>query len=185
VPPTAIPTLQATSPPSEPVGDTRYNFPVEPGEQASYGPCHHDYSASDIFTPIGSGFVAPINGVVDWISFRDEWQPEVDDPASRGGLAVAIIGADGVRYYGSHLLEIAPGLSVGQTVSAGQLLGLTGKSGNAATTAPHLHFGISHPTTPDDWAVRRGEVNPYPYLNLWREGTARTPDLSDVGGGVC
>jgi murein DD-endopeptidase MepM/ murein hydrolase activator NlpD len=62
---------------------------------------------------------------------------------------VAIIGMDGVRYYGSHLQSIAPDLKVGMKVSAGQLLGHTGKSGDARFTAAHLHFGISHPTDPE------------------------------------
>jgi peptidoglycan LD-endopeptidase LytH len=62
-------------------------------------------------------------------------------------------------------------------VRAGQLLGLTGQTGNAADTAPHVHFGISHPTTPDDWVVRRGEVDPYPYLRAWAEGRDVTPPV--------
>jgi murein DD-endopeptidase MepM/ murein hydrolase activator NlpD len=60
-------------------------------------------------------------------------------------------------------------------VEAGQTLGRTGKSGNARNTPPHLHFGISHPTTPDDWRVRRGEIPPFEYLQAWSRGEQRTP----------
>jgi murein DD-endopeptidase MepM/ murein hydrolase activator NlpD len=160
-------------------------FPVQPAAKATYPACHHDYPASDIFTPVGSRFVAVTSGVVDFVSFKDTWQPEVDDPVTRGGLSVALIGDDGVRYYGSHLSQIADSIQPGVRVSAGQLLGLTGNSGTARPTPPHLHFGISQPTTPNDWAVRRGQINPYPYLNDWKHGQDRTPDLSQPGGGAC
>lgn len=166
-------------------GERRYVFPVQPVEAASYASCHHDYPASDIFAPAGSEFVAVTDGVVDFVSGEDRWSRADDDPALRGGISVAIVGADGVRYYGSHLSEVAPGIAPGVRVMAGQLLGRTGASGNAAGTDPHLHFGISRPTTPDDWAVRRGQVNPRPYLDAWREGRAVTPDLSRTGEGVC
>jgi hypothetical protein len=52
------------------------------------------------------------------------------------GIAVAIIGDDGVRYYGSHLSEIARGIKPGMRVTAGQVLGFTGASGNARGTPP-------------------------------------------------
>ena len=93
-------------------------------------------------------------------------------------VAVAIVGEDQVRYYGAHLSQVAQGITPGVRVWAGQLLGLTGQTGNARTTAPHLHFGISHPTTPDDWQVRRGEISPYTYLRAWAAGTPTAPRLT-------
>jgi murein DD-endopeptidase MepM/ murein hydrolase activator NlpD len=72
-----------------------------------------------------------IAGVVDFVSREDVWNPKVNDGATRGGLVVAIVGDDGVRYYGSHLSQIADGVAPGVRVSAGQKLGLTGKSGDA------------------------------------------------------
>ena len=56
-------------------------------------------------------------------------------------------------------------------------MGLTGRSGDARYTNAHLHYGISHPTTPDDWMVRRGEIWPYDYLNAWERGESLTPKL--------
>jgi len=106
------------------------------------------------------------------------WDPALDDGAMRGGLSVAIVGDDGVRYYGSHLSRIADGIAPGVRVTAGQLLGLTGKTGDARYTDAHLHFGISHPTTPGDWAVRRGEIPPYDYLRAWQRGEDVTPVLT-------
>jgi len=156
---------------------TSYVFPVRPAAKARYGRYHHDYPAADIFCPIGSAFVAPTDGVVDYVSLVDLWKPSTDKLADRGGLAVAIVGNDGVRYYGSHLSSVAKGIAPGERVRAGQLLGYTGKSGNARRTEPHLHFGISHPTTPDDWQVRRGELPPYDYLKAWQRGDAVTPKI--------
>ncbi len=176
--PTDVPTATTAPQPSgQPVG-TRHVFPVQAAEGTiNYGRVHHDYPATDIFCPIGSVFVAPIGGVIDYVSREDEWEPASDRPADRGGLSIALIGDDGVRYYGSHLSQIGAGIEPGVRVEAGQPLGLTGKSGNARSTPPHLHFGISHPTTPDDWQVRRGEVSPYPYLRAWQRGEDLTPDL--------
>jgi len=151
-----------------------YAFPVR-GARVEYGAYHHDYPATDIFCPIGSEFLAPTSGVVDYVSRIDIWDPATNLPQDRSGLAVAIIGDDGLRYYGSHLSEVAEGIEPGVRVIAGQLLGLTGKSGNARSTPPHLHFGISHPTTPDDWAVRRGEIPPFEYLKAWQRGESRSP----------
>ncbi len=159
-------------------GVNTYIFPVQPFDVTNYGEFHHDYPATDIFCPIGSKFVAPTDGVVDYVSYKDVWDPAVNDPASRGGLSVAIIGVDGVRYYGSHLSKIADGISPGVEVKAGDLLGRTGKTGDARFVDPHLHFGISHPTTPDDWETRRGEISPYKYLKAWQAGKMLKPVVS-------
>jgi murein DD-endopeptidase MepM/ murein hydrolase activator NlpD len=173
---TETPTSTATEIPTATAVTAQYVFPVQHAE-VNYGKFHHDYPATDMFCDEGSEFVAVTAGVVDYISFEDIWDPVTNEPNDRGGLAVAIIGSDGVRYYGSHLQAIAPDLHVGMTVTAGQLLGLTGKSGDARSTPAHLHFGISHPTTPEDWQVRRGEISPYPYLQAWRKGEMRAPVL--------
>jgi peptidoglycan LD-endopeptidase LytH len=154
-----------------------HTFPVR-AAHVSYGRAHHDYPATDIFCSRGSAFVAPAGGVVDFVSERDLWDPATDRPEFRGGLAVAIVGDDGWRYYGSHLQSIANGIRIGTRVKEGQLLGLTGSSGNARTTSPHLHFGISSPTTPIDWKVRRGEIPPYEYLKLWTEAARRRGNAS-------
>lgn len=173
--PTATSTPEPTSlPPTATPVILTYVFPVR-GERIEYGPYHHDYPATDIFCPVGSAFVAPTSGVVDFVSRVDRWDPATNRPEHRGGLAVAIIGDDGWRYYGSHLSAVADGIEPGVRVEAGQVLGYTGNSGNARGTPPHLHFGISRPTTPDDWAVRRGEIPPFAYLQAWERGEPLRP----------
>ncbi len=168
---------QALTPHPALAANPHYIFPVQPARVATYGKYHHDYPATDIFCPIGSRFVAPTDGIVDFVSYADTWDPKTDVPAVRGGLSVAIIGGDGVRYYGSHLSAIAPGIKPGVRVTSGQLLGKTGKTGDARFTASHLHFGISHPTTSNDWKVRRGQISPYKYLRAWARGVELKPEL--------
>ena len=172
----SIPAEQGVSQ-SQPPVTARYVFPVQPSGVATYGRWHHDYPAADIFCPVGSNFVAPTSGTVDFVSYTDTWSPKTDNPAVRGGLSVAIIGDDGIRYYGSHLSAIAKGITPGVYVHAGDLLGTTGKTGDARFTAAHLHFGISHPTTPTDWKTRRGEVWPYVYLRAWEKHLAMKPKV--------
>ncbi len=169
---TLLPTSTASIPP-------HYVFPLQPPEAGGFaeGTAAHGYPATDIFALMGTKFVAVTTGTVDFVSTEDTWDPAKDDPAVRGGLAVAIIGRDGVRYYGSHLSAVAAGLKPGVEVEAGQLLGLVGNSGNARNTTSHLHFGISRPTTPDDWKARRGQVDPFPFLQAWKDGHDVTPPL--------
>jgi murein DD-endopeptidase MepM/ murein hydrolase activator NlpD len=173
--PTATLTLTLTHTPSRTKNAYKYVFPVQPQSAADFASGGHAYPATDIYAPAGTDFVAVTAGTVDFVSLDDKWNPESDDPAVAGGLCVAIIGDDGIRYYGSHLSAVADGIKRGVRVHAGQLLGLVGKSGNAANTTPHLHFGISHPTYPEDWLTRRGELDPYPYLVAWSRGEDVTP----------
>jgi murein DD-endopeptidase MepM/ murein hydrolase activator NlpD len=156
-----------------------YAFPLQPADACDYAPgvAAHGYPAIDIFAPHGTDFVAVTSGVVDFVSPEDLWDPAIDDPATRGGLAVAMVGDDGVRYYGSHLSEVAPGIVPGARVERGQLLGTVGSTGNAQGKDSHLHFGISHPTYPEDWHTRRGEVDPFPYLEAWKIGVDIMPRL--------
>ncbi len=178
---TAYALLTAPTSASPPVPTPRpaphYVFPLR-ADAYQYGPYHHDYPATDIFCAVGSEYLATTDGVIDFVNAQDLWSPASDDPALRGGIMIAMVGDDGVRYYGSHLSGVAAGIEVGTRVAAGDLLGWTGKSGNAQSTPPHLHYGISRPTTPDDWRTRRGELSPYPYLQAWERGEQLAPDLS-------
>lgn len=86
------------------------------------------------------------------------------------GRYVAVAHADGWETYYMHLnndlpganqgrapwfLTVAPGIYEGAEVTAGQLLGWVGDSGNAEGGAPHTHFEIH----------RNGRArNPYPFL---------------------
>ena len=151
-----------------------YVFPIQ-GCTVTYAHSHHNYPATDILTKKGCHFVAATSGLVDEVSAVDKWNGKTNRGADRGGLSVSIIGDDGVRYYGSHLGRVAPGIKSGVRVSAGDLLGYVGTSGDARGTASHVHYGISWPTPAGIWWVRRGELYPWRYLDAWKVGKDLSP----------
>lgn len=154
--------------------ETSYLFPVADCK-STYSRYHHDYPAADIFTKAGCAFVSPVDGVVTEVSRKDSWSGRENLGSTRGGKFVAILGDDGVRYYGSHLRSVAKGVTPGVRVTVGTKLGEIGSSGSARGTPPHLHFGISWPTEDGIWWVRRGMVSPYIYLQSWEGGEMRSP----------
>jgi murein DD-endopeptidase MepM/ murein hydrolase activator NlpD len=170
------PTASATPAPAAPAAPLAYRFPVD--GRATYGRTHHDYPAADMFARCGSVFVAPVDGVIEHVSRVDLWRASTNEGADRGGLSVALVGRDGLRYYGSHLRQVEPRLRIGLTVRAGDRLGEVGQTGSAEGTGCHLHFGIS-PACPQlrsaDWWSRRGAIPPAPFLDAWRKGRARSP----------
>ena len=151
-----------------------YLFPVADCK-STYSRYHHDYPAADIFTKSGCAFISPIDGVVTEVSRQDSWSGRENLGSTRGGKFVAILGDDGVRYYGSHLRSVAKGIAPGLRVTVGTKLGEIGSSGSARGTPPHLHFGISWPTEAGIWWVRRGMISPYLYLQSWQKGEMRSP----------
>jgi murein DD-endopeptidase MepM/ murein hydrolase activator NlpD len=138
------------SPHGPPLDGDRYTFPV--AGPVSYGAAHHDYPATDIFAPIGAPVLAAVRAEVLRLSRTDR---------GKGGLSVTLRGEDGWRYYYAHLSTVRSDLSVGDIVEAGELLGANGNSGNARTTPPHLHLGISQTGSV------AGQLSPYPYLQVW------------------
>ncbi len=80
-----------------------------------------------------------------------------DRPGSLSGNALKITTADGTYFFYAHLSAFADGIGVGVPVSAGQVIGYVGSTGNAGI--PHLHFEV-HPGG-------GSAVNPYPYLKQY------------------
>lgn len=71
-----------------------------------------------------------------------------------GGQVVWVLGPGGQRHYYAHLdrfSDVRPGMRI----EAGRVLGYVGNTGNAASTPPHLHYGIYQPG---------GVINPHPLL---------------------
>lgn len=155
-------------------GAVKYAFPVA-GCTVTYAHAHHNYPATDILGKKGCKYVSVTNGVVDEVNRVDKYNYKTNLGADRGGLFVSIIGDDGVRYYASHLMQVDEGIEPGVRVVVGQVLGKLGDSGDAKGTAPHVHFGISWPTPPDIWWVRRGQIFPWPYLDKWKAGLNAYP----------
>ena len=159
-----------------------YAFPVA-GCTVTYSKYHHDYPAADIFGKKGCAFVAPTAGVVDEVNAVDRWSGKTNLGPDRGGLSISIVGDDGVRYYGSHLLKIEAKIIPGYRVATGEKLGEIGSTGSAKGTSPHLHFGISYPTEKGIWWIRRGvglekgKTSPWKYLQAWQVGKDLKPKV--------
>jgi murein DD-endopeptidase MepM/ murein hydrolase activator NlpD len=173
--PSVEPTSEAT--PTEVEEEARYAFPIQPESAANYGPGHEVFPATDIYAPVGTDFVAVTAGIVNEVQKKDLWFPGNRDPNQRNGIYIAYIGDDGVRYFGSHLSAIAPGIRRGGRVEVGQVLGQIGRSGKETPGPSYVHFGISRPTVPGDWEVRRGQFDPYKYLKAWEAGRDLVPKL--------
>jgi hypothetical protein len=140
-------------------------FPI--GAQAYYrddfgeprsGPPPHPHAGNDIWAEFDAPLRSPADGV---IRFED---------SGLGGKGAFVTEADGTYYYLAHLNAFAPGLSNGDRVRVGQLIGFNGDSGNARGGPPHVHFEI-HPKG-------GAAVNPKPILDRWlAEALAAVPDL--------
>ena len=86
----------------------------------------------DIIAPRGNLIYAVVDGTIT----------KVYNSASLTGNGVRLTMADGTYFFYAHLDTIAPNITVGTVVKAGQILGTNGATGN--TTTPHLHFEV-HP----------------------------------------
>jgi len=73
-----------------------------------------------------------------------------------GGTTIWLHSDSGDSYYYAHLEAWADGLSKGQHVDAGELIGYVGTSGNAPDWLPHLHFEYHPDLGP--------AVDPYPVV---------------------
>jgi murein DD-endopeptidase MepM/ murein hydrolase activator NlpD len=122
-----------------------------------------NHTGCDIFAVKGTPLVAVQDGTIEELRWR-----------SLGGNSLHLVNDNGDYFYYAHLDRYADGLSNGQRVSAGEVIGYVGNTGNARTTAPHTHFEV-HPGS-------GGPVNPFPYLELWRGGKVAN-DLTGAADG--
>ncbi|MEU6738516.1 M23 family metallopeptidase [Streptosporangium sandarakinum] len=172
VPPQTLRRPKADEPvrvPPPKLSDFTYAFPVQ-GCRVTYQSQLLVLPKTTIWAAKGCSFVSPVNGVVDEVNVKNRWTASTDRGADREGRFVTVVGDDGVRYLGGHLERVAPGIVPGRRVTAGQILGQVGNSGNARSTASNLYFAISWKTDPSLWWVRRGMVNPWNYLDAWLNG---------------
>lgn len=102
------------------------------------------HKGTDIMAAKGTPVVACVSGIIKRANPYD---------SGLGGITIYIDGDDGNTYYYAHLNSITPGISAGVRVSGGQVIGTVGSTGNADSSAPHLHFEM-HPGG-------GGAVNPY------------------------
>lgn len=115
------------------------------------------HRAIDILAPQGTPVVAAVSGTIVRMHYSDG-----------GGRSLYQFGPNSSWvYYYAHLDDYAEELEEGDTVSAGQVIGYVGDTGNAPDGVYHLHFAI--------WAagesknIWRGRpVNPFPLLKEGR-----------------
>lgn len=113
---------------------------------------HHDYPASDLMVPTGTPVFASASGRADV------------HEGERCGFGVSIAAPRGYRFVYCHLSVVS--VADGMTVAPGDVLGLSGDSGNARGV-PHLHFHLTD---------RAGTyLCPQPLLIAWFEGREPPP----------
>jgi murein DD-endopeptidase MepM/ murein hydrolase activator NlpD len=87
-----------------------------------------------------------------------------------GGLTIYQFDPSGqVCYYYAHLERYADGLREGRGVSAGEVIGYVGTSGNAPPNTPHLHFAVFELNGDREWWKGRA-VDPYPLFKNRAKG---------------
>ena len=102
------------------------------GYRAKYGRYHY---GTDVMAPRGTKVVAAANGIVTFAS--SGWNDGY-------GTVVMIDHGNGYQTRYAHLNGL--NCRMGQSVSAGQVIGYSGNTGNS--TGPHLHFEIRMNGTP-------------------------------------
>jgi murein DD-endopeptidase MepM/ murein hydrolase activator NlpD len=144
-----------TTPPRPPV-IADFVFPVDGpnsftdtfGAPRSGGRSHQ---GCDIMTARNTPLLAVVNGVITSTSPYD---------TGLGGITIHLRGGNGTVYYYAHLSSIKSGIRAGVRVSAGEVIGYAGNTGNASGGAVHLHFEIR----PNGGSA----IDPYPTLIKYR-----------------
>ncbi|SDB54580.1 Murein DD-endopeptidase MepM and murein hydrolase activator NlpD, contain LysM domain [Flavobacteriaceae bacterium MAR_2010_188] len=132
--------------------EATYSFPVaghtSKNTQSFWGASRdggkRSHEGIDIFAERGTPVVAAVDGRVRktgeyGLGGKQVWLKE---------------GMFGNSLYYAHLDSIA--VETGKSVKIGDTLGFVGNTGNARTTAPHLHFGI--------YQGYHGAINPFPFI---------------------
>lgn len=89
------------------------------------------HEGADIFAARGTPVISTTRGVVSAVR-----------ETGLGGRQVWVLGPGMERHYYAHLDDWAEGLTAGDVVLPGRVLGYVGTTGNARGTPPHLHYGI-------------------------------------------
>lgn len=128
------------------------------------GGWHH---GEDIFARLGTPLLAVADGTLHTIGFN-----------KIGGYRLWLRDASGNQFYYAHLSAYSPLAVEGRSVSAGDVIGFVGDTGDADGGAPHLHFEI-HPAAMAGLGYD-GVVAPYPILLAWR----RADDIAFAAGRI-
>lgn len=147
------------APPSEELEDRDFVIPVQ-GISADQlvrtfddarGSRRHE--AIDILAPMGTPVLAVEDGRIARLF-----------TSKAGGITIYQFDpSERFCYYYAHLQRYADGLTEGDTVRKGQLIGYVGVTGNAPKDTPHLHFAIFRLTAEKRW-WEGTPIDPYDFL---------------------
>ncbi len=113
-----------------------------------------DHYGNDLFAARGTPAIAVTSGTISHSGY-----------GTVSGNRVTIRDDCGWHYFSGHLDTIAPGMTVGRRVEAGEVIGTVGNTGNASGTSPHIHFNI--------------------YGSSWTDASDPFPLLQQVDGSAC
>jgi murein DD-endopeptidase MepM/ murein hydrolase activator NlpD len=122
------------------------------------------------------------HGAIDILAPRDTPVLAVDDgtvvklfESDTGGITLYQFDpTETFVYYYGHLERYAPGLSEGDPLERGDIIGYVGTSGNAPDDTPHLHFSI-HRLGPKKRWWKGTPLNPLPVLRGDRSWPPQEP----------
>jgi murein DD-endopeptidase MepM/ murein hydrolase activator NlpD len=134
----------------------KYGAPRFPGGGRR---CGRGHCGVDLDGPRGRPIVAVLPGTILNVERRRNGKD------GRSGRYIKIQHEGGVITAYMHLDSIAPGISAGDEVDAGDVIGALGKSG-IRSGDPHLHFGLEIKIGKSWKAVRH--VDPTPFLERAR-----------------
>jgi murein DD-endopeptidase MepM/ murein hydrolase activator NlpD len=139
----------------------RYVFPVNGGASYvdTYGGIRNDiydgwHHGDDLFANLGTPIVAVATGKLSLVGWN-----------RLGGWRLWLTDGKGNSFYYAHLAGYSRWILDHPNVRAGQVVGFLGRTGDAFTTQPHLHFEI-HPQLYLKLGYD-GAVDPTTYLQKW------------------
>lgn len=112
----------------------------------------------DLEAPVGTACRAIADGRIEYVGTHPQFGQQVILRFSRSGNRLQSLPGDTLFAHYAHLSAAL--VSAGQEVTAGQTIALTGVSGNASGSAPHLHFEIRNTSNPNPGLGAVGRIDP-------------------------
>jgi murein DD-endopeptidase MepM/ murein hydrolase activator NlpD len=141
---------------------SHYVFPVDGGASYvdTYGANRNDiydgwHHGDDLFSPLGTPVVAVTGGTLSLVGWNE-----------LGGWRLWLTDGKGNSFYYAHLAGYTHWILQHPKVHAGEVIGFLGRTGDAFTTTPHLHFEV-HPHLYNRLGYD-GAVDPTTYLHKWQ-----------------
>ena len=156
---------RAVQPPADNVFPipTPYEVTYSDSWHACRDGCARPHKGNDLMADEGVPVVAVESGVIVRANPTEQ---------GLGGITLWLKGDSGVAYYYAHNVQNL--VAEGQRVARGEMIARVGRTGNARSTAPHVHFQMN--LCGETSSAEPCTVDPHPYLQTWAQ--------AQVGGGV-